>query len=190
MAIAVPTAGAASTPVLQAPVGALTGTAAACQGRVLSQPFSAFGDGSTYFPVTNGSFETGSGGWTMTGGAAVQPGGDPFTPGSAGFSLDLPAGSTATTPATCVDLGSPTLRFFTHGTGSSITVSAVIGPLAVPVGIIRPTGEWAPSPTFLFLTNALGVLSPTGTVQTAFRFGSSGGDARIDDVLIDPYRRT
>jgi hypothetical protein len=188
-AIVVPSAGAASTPILQAPVAALTGKAAACQGRVLSQPFSAFGDAATYFPVANGSFENGAPGWTLAGGAAVRDGGDPFVPGSAGFSLDLPAGSSATAPASCVDLGSPTLRFFTRATGSTITVSVIAGALTLPIGVIRPTGAWAPSPTLLLVTNVLGLVTPSGTLNAAFRFSSSGGDARIDDVLIDPYRR-
>ena len=157
---------------------------------MLSQPFSAFGDSATYFPVANGGFESGTGGWTLAGGAAVLPGGDPFIAGSAGFSLDLPAGASATTPASCVDLGSPTLRFFTRGTGATVIVSVLVGPLAVPVGIIRPSGAWAPSPALLYLTNVLGILSPTGTVSAAFRFDALGGDARIDDVLLAPYRRT
>jgi hypothetical protein len=188
-AIIVPTAGAASTPILQAPVAALTGQGAACEGRVLSQPFSSFGDDSSYFPIANGSFESGASGWTLTGGAAVRPGGDPFVPGSEGASLDLPAGASATTPASCVDLGSPTLRFFARATGATIAVSVIAGPLTLPIGSIRPTGAWAPSPTFLFVANVLGLLTPSGTVNAAFRFSSTGGDARIDDVLIDPYRR-
>src|SRR6185437_5494726 len=44
-AIAVPTASAGSLAgVLQAPVGTVLGTASACQGRVLSQPFAPWGD--------------------------------------------------------------------------------------------------------------------------------------------------
>jgi hypothetical protein len=187
VAIAVPTASAAS---LLTPVALLTGKGADCQGRVLSQPFSPWGDQATYFPVANGSFEGGAAGWTMAGGASVTSGGDPFLSGSAGASLNLPAGSSATTPASCVDLGSPTLRFFASGQHASVTVSVLVAGLAVPVGSVSASGAWSPTPAFVYLTNALGILSPTGTVNASFRFTASGGDVHVDDVYIDPYRRT
>jgi hypothetical protein len=34
------------------------------------------------------------------------------------------------------------------------------------------------------------VLSTTGTVTTLFRFTATNGDVKIDDVFVDPYRRT
>jgi hypothetical protein len=187
-AITVPSAGAASGGSLLTPVALLTGKANPCSGRVLSQPFAPWRDGASYFPVSGGTFEGGAPGWTLTGGASVQAGGNTFL--SAGSSLVLPAGAAATTPAICVDLGSPTLRAFTNAQRGTVVVSVVVAGLAVPVGVISASGSWQPTPAMVYLTNALGILSATGTTTASFRFTAVGGDARLDDVYVDPYRRT
>jgi hypothetical protein len=187
-AITVPSAGAASGGSLLTPVALLTGKANPCSGRVLSQPFAPWHDSASYFPAPGGTFESGAPGWTLTGGASVQAGGNVFLSG--GSALVLPAGASATTPAICVDLGSPTLRAFTNAQRGTVVVSVVAAGLAVPVGVISASGSWQPTPAMLFLTNALGILSATGTTTASFRFTSVGGDARLDDVYVDPYRRT
>jgi hypothetical protein len=174
---------------LTTPVALLSGQGAPCTGRVLSQPFAPWGDNASYFPVAGGNFQTGAAGWSLTGGATVVSGGAPFIGGSAGASLDLPAGSSATSPATCVDLAAPTLRAFAVGKGS-VSVSAVVGSAAFPIGTISPSGSWAPTAAFLNLSNLLSVISTTGTVITEFRFSATSGDVHVDDVYVDPYRRT
>jgi hypothetical protein len=174
---------------LTTPVATLTGTAVPCPTRVLSTPFSSWGDSASYFPVAGGSFEGGAAGWTLTGGASLKTGGEPFLSGSSGTALDLPSGSTATAPATCIDLSSPTVRAFTAGKGS-VTVSAIVGGATFVLGTINPSGSWAPTPVFINVSNLLSAVSKTGTVTTLFRFTSTSGDVRIDDVFVDPYRRT
>jgi hypothetical protein len=186
--IVVPAASAGSLASLLTPVALLTGKAAPCTGRVLSQPFAAWNDGATYFPAPGGTFEGGAPGWTLTGAASVRAGGNTFL--SAGSSLSLPAGSSATTPAICVDLGSPTVRAFTNGASGYVAVSVIAAGLTLPIGTLSARGSWQPSPAMLFLTNTLGILSATGTTTAQFRFTAVGGDARLDDVYIDPYRRT
>jgi hypothetical protein len=89
----------------------------------------------------------------------------------------------------CVDLGSPTLRFFATGRTGAVAVSVLTGKLAIPVTTIYPGGSWQPTPPVLFFTNLLSILSPTGTMAVAFRFTSVGGATQIDDVYVDPYRR-
>jgi hypothetical protein len=187
-AILVPSASAASLGSLLTPVALLTGKANPCSGRVLSQPFARWNDGATYFPAPGGTFEDGAPGWAFSGGASVAPGGNSFL--SSGSSLSLPAGASATTPSICVDLGSPTLRAFTNASQGTVVVSVVAAGLAVPVGVIAARGSWQPTPTMLFLTNTLSILSATGTTTASFRFTAVGGDARVDDVYVDPYRRT
>jgi hypothetical protein len=187
VAAIVPTA---SASLLTAPVATVLGTSAACQARVLSQPFTPWGDQSSYFPVASGSFEQGAAGWTLTRGATLVGGGDPFVAGSAGTSLSLPAGATATAPATCVDLAAPTLRMFAQGTGGTVVVSVTTAGLTLPLGSFRPNGTWAPSPVFAMVTNTLGALSLSGTVNATFHFTAAGGAVQLDDVLVDPYRRT
>jgi hypothetical protein len=187
-AVFAPVASAASLGSLLTPVALLTGKAAPCTGRVLSQPFAPWNDQASYFPAPGGTFEGGAPGWTLTGGAAVAPGGNTFL--SAGSSLSLPAGASATTPAICVDLGSPTIRAFTNGQSGAVMVSVIAAGLTLPLGSISARGTWQPTPAVLFLTNALGILSATGTSTAQFRFTASGGSVRLDDVYVDPYRRT
>jgi hypothetical protein len=187
-AIVAPTAGAASLGGLLTPVALLTGKADPCSGRVLSQPFAPWHDTASYFPAPGGTFESGAPGWTLTGGASVTAGGNSFL--TAGSALSLPAGASATTPSICVDLGSPTLRAFTNSSRGTVVVSVVAAGLAIPVGIVPASGSWQPTPTMVFLTNTLSILSATGTTSASFRFTAVGGDAKLDDVYVDPYRRT
>jgi hypothetical protein len=187
-AIMAPSASAADLGSLLTPVALVTGGAKPCSGRVYSQPFARWNDSASYFPAPGGSFESGAPGWTLSGGASVQAGGNTFLSG--GSSLSLPAGASATSPAICVDLGSPTLRAFTNAQRGSVVVSVVAAGLAIPVGLISAGGSWQPTPALVYLTNTLGILSATGTTTASFRFTAVGGDARLDDVFIDPYRRT
>jgi hypothetical protein len=187
-AILAPSATAASSGSLLTPVALVTGKASPCAGRVLSQPFAPWNDPATYFPVAGGSFEGGAPGWTLGGGAAVEAGGNAFLSG--GASLSLAAGASATTPSICVDLGSPTLRFFATSKTGSVTIDALVGNLAVRVGTFAPGQTWQPSQAIVYLTNALSAITATGTSFTSFRFTAVHGDVRIDDVYVDPYRRT
>ncbi len=58
-------------------------------------------DNSSYTLAANGDLEAGGLGWTLNGGAAVVPGGDPFALGGkvSAKALSLPAGSSATVGA-------------------------------------------------------------------------------------------
>jgi hypothetical protein len=186
--IVAPAASAASLGSLLTPVALLTGKSDPCSGRVLSQPFAPWSDSATYFPAPGGTFESGAPGWTLTGGAAVTPGGNSYL--SDGSALSLPAGASATSPAICVDLGSPTVRAFTNSSRGTVVVSVIAAGLSLTVGTISPAGAWRPTPTMVFLTNTLAILSATGTTTASFRFTAVGGDAKVDDVYVDPYRRT
>lgn len=187
-AFVVPSASAASLGSLLTPVALVTGDSAPCAGRVLSRPFTPWMDAASYFPAPGGTFESGAPGWSLAGGASVQPGGNTFL--SSGSSLSIPAGGSATTPPICVDLGSPTLRAFTNAAQATIVVSVIAAGIEIPIGSIPPRGSWQPTPIMLFLTNTLGIVSATGTTTASFRFTAVGGNARLDDVYIDPYRRT
>src|SRR5690242_5282337 len=94
--------------------GVLTTTATNCDDSALTQPFARYGDRASYKSV--GSFEGGTGGWVLNGGAKVVAGNESAYVGGAGDakSLLLPSGASATTPEVCVGLDEPTLRFFTR----------------------------------------------------------------------------
>jgi hypothetical protein len=171
-----------------------------CGNQPESQPFQAWGDSSYYTPVPGGSFEAGSLPWLLTGGAHVVAGNENFNVSGAGAnSLSLPAGSVATSPASCTNIYHPTARFFVRNTGSAssrLTVQAIYpGLLGFPqtatLGKISGTSGWAPSPTLgLFTTNLLATLSLDQTA-IAFRFipADSSGSWSIDDVYLDPFHR-
>src|SRR3954471_14315018 len=97
--IAITAAAALAAP---ASAGVLTKSATDCATPALSQPFKPWLDYSQYKLVDNGSFEAGTDGWTLTGGARVAAGN--ATQRAGGQSLQLPAGSSATTPPVCVGL--------------------------------------------------------------------------------------
>ncbi|MGH2888684.1 MAG: hypothetical protein ACRDNJ_03550, partial [Solirubrobacteraceae bacterium] len=101
----------------------------ACDNSAVSQPFAQWGDTNQYKLVPGGSFEGGTDGWTLRGRASIVAGSEPYgATGSTGsFSLDLPAGSSATSPFSCVNAAYPSFRFFGRNNGllSTMAVSVV-----------------------------------------------------------------
>ena len=69
--------------------------------------------------AADGGFEAGGLGWTLSGGAAVVPGGDPFALGGApsAKALSLPAGSSALSAANCIAADTPTFRLLARNHG-------------------------------------------------------------------------
>ena len=100
-----------------APANALLGLGNPC-GSQLSQPFAQFGDDLSYTLVPGGSFEPGTAGWSLAGGATVVGGNEPFA-ASGSHSLYLPNGSYATSPFMCVGTLSPTFRLYGFSSSSS-----------------------------------------------------------------------
>jgi hypothetical protein len=160
----------------------------------LSTPFTWWGDPSWYVLAPDGGLEGGGLGWTRAGGAAVRYGNEPFRVG--GFfdnkMLDLPAGSSATTPPLCIDASYPTMRFFLSGVssgGSKLTIEAYY---VDAYGV----GGWRKITT---MTTAGGwqvgkIVKLPEKIQSPsvqFRFSVSGGFGgyQLDDVYVDPYIR-
>jgi hypothetical protein len=162
-----------------------------------SHPFAKWGDTSNYVHVPGGSFEAGTTGWTLSGGAAVTSGNEPFYVNASTdrHSLALPAGSAATTPAMCFAPGDMKMRFFAVSTGSSasylqvkVVVKSALGILSILDGGTMSTNSvWVPSPKLaLTLTNLTGLIS---TDAISFRFVPAGSASwRIDDVYLDPFK--
>jgi hypothetical protein len=190
-------AGALASAALAAPAhaGLLTTSAVDCNDGALTQPFAHYGDTAEYKTV--GTFEDGTAGWTLTGGAKVVAGNETAHVNDAAdsHSLSLPVGSTATTPPVCVGLAEPTLRFFAKrdsGLLSSVVVSVQVQtslgiwvplPLGVDLG-----GAWHPSGKMLILANLLPLLPPDRTA-VRFTFAPLLGSYQIDDVFVDPLHR-
>lgn len=157
-----------------------------CNTSALSQPFAPWGDNSSYELAPGGDFE--SSGWNLYGSASVVPGSEPYAAtGTLGqYSLSLPAGSSATSPLTCVDAAYPTVRMFVGGTGTA-AVSVVYDGVPIPAGIALAGGSWTPTLPMVTQSAILGALNG-GTAQVSIAVTALTGNPRIDDVFIDPWR--
>src|SRR6185437_6216050 len=181
IALGVPTAVAMYAPAAQAALINLNN----CNGATLSTPFSPWADPSSYELAPGGDFESSD--WSLTGGAAVVAGSDPFaatgSPGAA--SLALPAGSSAQSPPTCVNAAYPTIRFFASGTGT-VAVGVRYDGGYLPAGVALVVGGWQPSPLML-TTSALPAAVAGGTSDVSLVLTTLTGNVRVDDVFIDPW---
>ncbi|HEV3478209.1 MAG TPA: hypothetical protein VG144_02030 [Gaiellaceae bacterium] len=179
------------------PAGASTG----CGARASGQHFLPWLDPAYYTLAPNGGLESGSTAWSLRGGAKVVPGNEEFYVRAAGddYSLSLPAGSSATTGTTCVELLDPTMRLFVVNSGSLLSTLQVevlyddmFGtPRAQTIALLPATKRWQPSLPTLFLANLLHPpLLTDGKVDVAFRFTPRGVSSgwRIDDVYVDPFK--
>jgi hypothetical protein len=168
-----------------------------------SNPFSPWGDYAKYAFVPNGGFESGSTGWTLSGGAKVVAGNESFfVHGSRDrYALSMPAGSTATTAPMCISLFSGKMRFFAANSGNSASrlkvqirynggVGSLLGGLGSLLGLsefgyVSGAPAWKPSPAIGMLGGTLPLL--TSSVQFRFTAPNDGGSFRIDDVYLDPF---
>jgi hypothetical protein len=180
-------------PIASAQAANLTVTTP-CGTTTLSQPFTPWADSSYYWLLPGGSFESTLTGWTLSGGAAVVAGSEPYAvTGSLGASsLSLPAGASVQTPFVCVDGADTDFRFFALNKArtSSVTVSVVYTLLGLqtvlPVGTITGDATWEPSTAMHTGGKVTSILSLNGTAQMALRFTAAGGASQIDDVYVDP----
>ena len=189
----------ASAPSAQA--SPLVASAESCDAQELSQPFMPWADPASYTLAPDGGFEAKGNGWSLAGGAAVVAGNEPYYVGDDGDkrSLRLTAGSTATSGAMCVGIEHPTIRLFARNTGSPLSslrvkvhyVDAMGETQSAPIGAVASNGQWQPTPPMAIGVNLLPLL-PGEMTPVAFEFTpvGSGGEWQIDDVYVDPYRRS
>ena len=178
-----------------------TGSASYCDPTA-TKAFAAYGDSANYASLFNGGFESGSTGWTTSGGAKVVSGNEPaYVSGDRrdSHSLLLPSGSSAYSSTVCFAFGDWHLRLFAKNVGSSsgtlhvqVVVPSLLGGLLTVLdgGTVSGKGTWAPSPRLqLALCNVTSLL---GTRAVAFRFTPVGNGAayQIDDVYLDPWKDT
>jgi hypothetical protein len=167
-----------------------------CAGESLQQVFAAWGDSSWYFLAPDGGFEAGGAGWTLSGGARVVDGNEPFALGGAADkrSLSLPAGGSVTSPPFCIDPDTRMVRWVQHAPrGALLAVSVVhLDPRATSPGrvldVVRGGGSWEPSAQTtipLARTGARG----NGSTTVALRFTALAGEWTLDDLYVDPRCR-
>jgi hypothetical protein len=161
------------------------------------QIFAPWGDLRSYYLAPNGGLESGSNGWSLSGGASVTGGNEPFL-SSGTHSLSLPSGSRALSPATCIGPYALSLRMFGSDAGgrdSGVHVRVLWYGLlnrllgATDYNTFAGGGTWSPTSSvkssggfnlllpLLGSTSARIELTPLG----------SGSAWKIDDVYVDPW---
>jgi len=154
--------------------------------------FSPWGDSNSYYRPANGGFESGTAGWSLSSGAQVVTGNEPWNLGGAGsHSLQLKTGSVASTTV-CYGLFYPAIRFVDRGVGGNATLHvrivahSLLGVLSVLDGGTFTVGpNWSPSPKVSTLLSALS--APLGTKTMEIQISVTAGTAQVDDLYIDPY---
>jgi hypothetical protein len=170
-----------------------------CSSPVQSTVFSRWGDYNSYFRLSNGGFENGATDWSLSGGAAVVWGNEPWKVGGAGDvrNLQIPQNGVAESRTLCVSRDQNIMRLFVynqHVSGSILHIEAWAqapngGNWAVTAFDVN--GEAAPfgySPTMQFqIPNMFG---GNGMENLFLRFSTRGASATwwIDDVHIDPFK--
>ena len=170
-----------------------------CPDKDMSRPFQRWLDPITYTLAPDGGFEAGARGWQLRGGAEVVDGNESFRlSGPGDSSLYLPSGSSATSPAMCVETLDVFARYVAKNKGlialSSLKVDAIVkdnagNTFTLPAGVNTGGSSWAPSLQSVALLNLLGLLND-GRVTVSFRFQPVGLGARwqIDDLYVDPLK--
>ena len=160
---------------------------APCNTSALRQPFAPWGDLSSYELSPGGDFETPN--WALSGRAQRVRGSEQYAAtGTLGsWSVELPAGSSAQSPSTCVDAAYPTLRFFIAGSGL-VAVTIISNGLDLPAGVAAGGSNWLPTPVMITGSPVTAALS-NGIAQVSVKLTSLVGDPRVDDVLVDPWNR-
>ena len=171
-----------------------------CRDPELAPLLQDFNDDDLYFVAPGGDFESGEAGWQLAGGATIGIGSSAFSPfGSGQGSLQLPAGSSATSPAFCVDERYPHFRVSVGQLGekkAKVRVSVVYP--GVEKNVRKEADVDADEKHPWKLSKRL-ALKPNyahkqgGWRLVALRFevdeADAGADPRVDDVLIDPRMR-
>lgn len=166
-------------------------TTTSCPTPLLSQPFLSLGDSNWYTLAPGESVDNFDGtGWVLSGGASIVT--TTQANGTTGAVLDLPPGSSATSPTMCVQSGMPLARMITKMVGgprSNATTfqvwnadgSTLGGAMGVPGG-----ATWSLSPP---VNIAPGSFPGGKQVYFTFTNKAKAGNLYIYDFYVDPRMR-
>ena len=157
-----------------------------------SQPFAQFGDSRNYTFGANGGLESGTKGWSISGADVVRGNESYYVHSSSDrYSLQLPAGSSAATPALCQATTSTVVRFFLRSPDSgSVRVQVVARNLlgsvigVLDVAKVSPSASWQPGPAIVNLQSLLGLV---GVSSIQLKFVTVSGTVQVDDIYVDPW---
>jgi hypothetical protein len=170
-----------------------------CAARTTKQAFKQWGDTNQYFSVTNGTFESGTGGWQMTKATAGTPSvvtdQEPWKVNGTSHTkaLKLPAYSTAMAPFMCVASNEEWLRFFYKDPGvggagllAKVEVRNASGAVAINTYTIGASSAgWKVGPQ-VYLPN-LRDANGEQWISVTFTPVNNAATWYIDDVMIDPW---
>jgi hypothetical protein len=173
-----------------------------CEAPLWVRPYITIGDLRTYVLAPNGAFADGDApGWQLRNGARLA------SDLTRGAGLALPAGASVVSPAMCVDLDYPHLRFAHRVTGSNTSG------VEIKVEVVYPQNTnpvWTEVKQFDgYQGNTVGFgwrISPdvdikpdfggqtAGARYVALRFTAvkkftTSAEFRVDDIYVDPYMR-
>lgn len=174
--------------------------ARSCEARTVTQPFLPWLDSHYYFLMPGGDLESAAG-WSLSGGARLTEGNEPFhvTRADDRSSLFLPSGASARTTTICVDADEPRMRFFVRNTGSPLSALAVEARIrttvlgstvttSLPLGVVLGAQEWHPSLPVPFKLSLNQMLGGTTTIDFRFTVLGLGGKWQVDDIYVDPFK--
>jgi hypothetical protein len=177
--------------------GSGSSSGGSCATGAVSTPFSKFKDTASYTPLSGGSFESGTAGWSLTGSSVVS-GNERYNVAGGSHSLEIKPTGVAVSPSFCINTTEPSFRFFAKQTSGSWAVLNVIllwtessgVTHETTVGSLQTGTSWEASPieqlaTTLPLSNS----SSTINARLEFKPEQYGGAWAIDDVYIDPHSR-
>lgn len=198
----------AAAPASAAPLslGGLVGGAAGalmpqqdptCAAAPTTKPFQLWNDRANYVPAPNGSFEDGFASWKAKGNATITADNEPWrVSGNASDarSVTLAPGASITSTSFCGGLEYPTVRMFGRAaTGSHATILLTIRYTgrdalvhSLPLGILHVGERW--KPTGITLTGS-GIPLFTGS-RLGLTITPLIGSIAVDDIYVDPYRRS
>jgi hypothetical protein len=149
--------------------------------------------------LSNGAFETGTGGWSLSGASVVAGNESWKVRGAADAkSLSITPTGRVVSPSFCVSIDHPTFRFFAKRTSNSwgaldvrLRWSLDGGPIKEATVNTTSVGtNW--EPTFAFkLAEITGLWNSSQlvTAQIILDPQDAGGGFAVDDIYIDPYAR-
>ena len=159
--------------------------------------FAPWGDAAWYMLAPQGDLSV-TDGWTLNKQATVVPSADPFS--GAGQSLQFAKGAEAATPAMCVNLDNPTIRFFVRDLGgngkSQLKVDVLYEDFSghikhMTIAKLKAGSEWQPSIVLPMYMNMLALAAPNGMTAVAFRFKAEGLQKdevlSISSLFVDPF---
>ncbi len=168
-------------------------TFATCEGQKFAPVFEALGDANFYTLVPGGEFNSASEGWTLLGGARIVEASRPE--GASGGVLELPGGSVAISPPTCVTLQYPTARVWLQDVkgNDAVTVAVAYPGTSLTVTSPQDVGQVHGQPDGWTLSSPINVQPQIGgaaesTREARFVFTSAnrGTSYRLYGLYVDP----